>query len=192
MRQRGGEQPRGAVQLSVLRAMGSALAGSARSTVVRTHQIQPTPVAVTTRQTSPADVAHARCGLSVQRIDVTPALRLGFEVFDSITDTSDPVPPKGLHIAKPRTAEPRVGDHDGATPLELIRFRGHPDTVQRRCSQWQRHMGLRRRSTVSRWSSWSERAARQGSCPGSSGAQLRRFATGWGSESETRGDERTV
>ena len=26
-------------------------------------------------------------------------------------------------------------------------------------------MGLRRRSTVSRWSSWSERAARQGSCP---------------------------
>ena len=26
--------------------------------------------------------------------------------------------------------------------VELIRFRGHPDTVQRRCSQWQRHMVL--------------------------------------------------
>ena len=47
--------------------------------------------------------------------------------------------------------------------LELIRFRGHPDTVLRRCSQWQRPTHRTRRSTGSSWSSWPERVARRGS-----------------------------
>ena len=84
-----------------------------------------------------------------------------YQLFDCIDRNG------GYFITRLATnADPRI-----VATLELIRFRGHPDTVQRRCSQWQRHMGLTRRSTVSRWSSWSERAARQGSCPGSSGAQ---------------------
>ena len=45
--------------------------------------------------------------------------------------------------------------------LELPRFGGHLQTVQRRCSQWQRLIHRMRRSSGARWSSWSARAVRQ-------------------------------
>ena len=76
MRQRGGEQPRGVVHLSILRATSSALARSARATTKGAHQIQPAPVPMPARQTSPADMAHPGGGLSVQRMDVAPAPRV--------------------------------------------------------------------------------------------------------------------
>ena len=114
MKQRSGEQPRGSVHLSILRTTSSAFAGPARSSAPGTHQIQPAPVPVTVRQTSPADVAHSRRGLWVQRIDEAPMPCFRSQVFDSISDASNPVPSKRLHVAIPRTAESRIGDHDGS------------------------------------------------------------------------------
>ena len=117
MGQRGGEQSRDTMQLSILRTVDTAFARPARSPAIGAHQIQPTPVAVTARQTSPADVTHVRFGLSVQRVNEAPAPRLRVQVFDSLADAPNPVPPKGLHVTKPRTAESHVGDHSGATAL---------------------------------------------------------------------------
>ena len=91
MRQRGGEQPRGLGQLSILRATSSGFARPARPTTIGAHQVQPAPVPMTARQTSPADVAHARRGLSVQRIDEAPAPRVRFQVFDTVAGTPYPV-----------------------------------------------------------------------------------------------------
>ena len=62
--------------------------------------------------------------------------------------------------------------------LELPRFGGHLQTVQRRCSQWQRHIHRMRRSSGARWSSWSARAVRRGSWHASSGVVRRRSVTG--------------
>ena len=63
MRQRGGEQPRDVVHLSILRTTRSALARSARATTIGAHQIQSAPVPMPARQTSPADMAHPGGGL---------------------------------------------------------------------------------------------------------------------------------
>lgn len=113
MRQRRGEQPSGLVHLSILRATGSALARSARSTTKGAHQIQPAPVPMTARQTPHADMAHTRRGLSVQRMDEAPAPRFRSQVLDAISNPPDPVPSKHLDIAKPRTPESRIGHYDG-------------------------------------------------------------------------------
>ena len=130
MRQRGGEQPRSSVHLSILRAMSSAFAGPARSTTSSAHQIQPAPVSVTARQTSPADVAHARRGLSIQRIGEAPPSRFRFQVLDAVTNTPHTLPSKGLHTTKPRTAESRIGDlGDKATHDPLVRL-AQPTVVQ--------------------------------------------------------------
>ena len=63
--------------------------------------------------------------------------------------------------------------------LELPRFSGHLQTVQRRCSQWQRLIHRMRRSSGARWSSWSGRAVRQGNWPESSGVVPRPSVTGY-------------
>ena len=63
--------------------------------------------------------------------------------------------------------------------LELPRFSGHLQTVQRRCSQWQRLIRRMRRSSGDRWSSWSGRAVRQGNWPESSGVVPRPSVTGY-------------
>lgn len=76
--------------------------------------------------------------------------------------------------------------------VELIRFRGHLQTEQRRCSLWQRHIHRTRRSSGVRWSSWSGRVARRGSWLASSGAVLRPFATGSVSSIATKGVVMTV
>ena len=76
--------------------------------------------------------------------------------------------------------------------LELPRFSGHLQTVQRRCSQWQRLIHRTRRSSGARWSSWSARAVRRGSWPASSGAVRRRSATGSVRAIATKGVVMTV
>ena len=63
--------------------------------------------------------------------------------------------------------------------LELPRFSGHLQTVQRRCSQWQRLIHRMRRSSGARWSNWSGRAVRQGNWPESSGVVPRPSVTGY-------------
>ena len=63
--------------------------------------------------------------------------------------------------------------------VELPRFSGHLQTVQRRCSQWQRLIHRMRRSSGARWSSWSGRAVRQGNWPESSGVVPRPSVTGY-------------
>ena len=76
--------------------------------------------------------------------------------------------------------------------LELPRFSGHLQTVQRRCSQWQRLIRRTRRSSGARWSSWSGRAVRPGSWRGSSDAVHRRSATGCVSPIAMKGVVMTV
>ena len=117
MRQRSGEQPRGLVHPTILRATSSALATSVRSTAKGTHQIQPAPVPVAAQQTLDADVAHARRGLSVQRMDEAPATRFRPHVLDVMSNPPDAVSSRGFDIAKPRPAESRIGHHDGPGAL---------------------------------------------------------------------------
>ena len=76
--------------------------------------------------------------------------------------------------------------------MELPRFGGHLQTVQRRCSQWQRLIHRTRRSSGARWSSWSVRAVRQGSWHASSGVVRRRFVTGSVRAIATKGVVTTV
>ena len=88
MRQRSGKQPRGSVPLSILRGTSRTFAGSAWSTTIGTHQIQPTPVPVLTRQTPPADVAHPRRGPSpLDRVVHDPTHKLLAELDVSTTTT---------------------------------------------------------------------------------------------------------
>lgn len=124
MGQRGGEQPRRTVQSAIKPVVGAIAAlfsRPARSTPIGPYEIQPTPVTVTSSKASHANMAHTWGGLSIQRIGVTPAPRLGSEVFDSVADPTDPVPAVGLDIAKPRSAETRIGDDDGSTALGQYR-----------------------------------------------------------------------
>ena len=122
MRQRGGEQPRRSVHLSILRATSSALARPARARAPGAHQIQPAPVPVLARQTSPPDMAHPRGGLWVQRMDVAPAPCFRSQVFDAVANPPDPVPSECFDVAKPWTAESRVGDDDRPTALGQARL----------------------------------------------------------------------
>lgn len=114
MGQGGSRQPRSAVHLSILRTTH---ARPARSSAPGAHQIQPAPVPVLARQTSPADVAHPRGGLSVKRVDIAPASRFWAQVPDAVTNPPNPVPTERLDITKPRAAESRIGGHDGTTAL---------------------------------------------------------------------------
>ena len=84
---------------------------------VRAYQVHTEAIAKAGRQEGLAEVTHHGSGQLVERVGEGPACGVFVEVFDLVSDSTDPIPSERLDSGKPRPTEAGVSDDDRATKL---------------------------------------------------------------------------